>query len=157
MAKGWRRRGIQLTVPAAGTNTRVSVFGALDYTTGAVTSHLAQRADSESFMAFLEQLLAAYPAQHLTIVLDNAGYHKSTQVKAWFARHRATITVLTLPPYCPELNLIERVWRALKHHLACHRFWNDVASLIERTTYLLTHLVARFHLGVHGGVRFCYN
>ena len=45
-------------MPAAGTNTRVSVFGALDYTTGAVTSHLAQRADSESFMAFLEQLLA---------------------------------------------------------------------------------------------------
>lgn len=148
---------MQLTVPAAGTNTRVSVFGALDYATGTVTSHVADRADSETFIVFLEQVLAAYPERHLTVVLDNAGYHKSARVKAWFARHRSTMTVLSLPPYCPELNLIERVWRALKHQLACHRFWNDVTSLKDRTIYLLGHLVAHFHRGSRGGFQLCHN
>lgn len=157
MAKGWQRRGTQLTVPAAGTNTRISVFGALNYATGVVTSQLAERADSAAFIAFLDKLVETSKNAPLTLVLDNAGYHKSTAVKAWFARHRATVTVLSLPPYCPELNLIERVWRALKHHLACHRYWNDVESLKQRTTYLLDHLIARFHLETPGGIQICHN
>jgi transposase len=143
-------------VPAAGTNRRISVFGALEYATGTVVSMVADQADGPHFIAFLEQVRDRYRGRPLILVMDNAGYHKSRLVKAWFARHVDRILVLTLPPYSPDLNLIERVWRLLKHQLACHRFWNDIESLRERVRFLLDHVVAHFHQPTRGGLRLCH-
>lgn len=144
-------------MPAAGTNTRTSVLSALDYHTGTLTSLLAGRASSVEFQEFMELLCATYPEQHLHVVMDNASYHKSTVMQRWFRTHQDRMTVILLPPYSPELNLIERVFRFLKHQLACHRFWNDLAALQTRTQDLLDHIIAEFHRPETGGVRLCQN
>lgn len=39
---------------------------------------------------------------------------------------------------------MERVWRWLKHGLACHRFWAEADTLRERAEALLGHVTARF-------------
>ncbi len=63
------------------------------------------------------------------LVLDNASYHKTADVRSWFAAHADRITVQWLPTYSPQLNLIERVWGYAKGKLACHRLWNDLDQL----------------------------
>ena len=50
-----------------------------------------------------------------------------------------------LPAYAPQLNLIERLWRSVKQQLACHRWGNDLARLIQATETLLTGLHVHFH------------
>ena len=50
-----------------------------------------------------------------------------------------------LPTYTPNINLLERVWRFLKHKLACHRFWADRQGLELAAATLLGQTHACFH------------
>jgi len=133
-----------MTVPTGPHQTR-TVFGALDYGSGRVCWQIQPRKGGAAFAAFLEDVAQTWPDDHLVLVLDNASYHRSPVVKAWWAAQEGRITPFWLPVYCPHLNLIERVWRFLKQKLACHRFWNDVAGLEAATATVLDRLEAHFH------------
>jgi hypothetical protein len=70
---------------------------------------------SEDLLHFLDELP---PAPVPTVIaLDNAGLHRSREVRAARAElHRRRIYLHYLPPYSPELNDIERLFRTVKHH-----------------------------------------
>jgi len=97
----------------------------------------APTANAPRFIAFLGQLGQRWPDDHLVLVLDNASYHKTAEVRAWVADHAARISVQWLPTYSPQLNLIERVWRYAKAKLACHRMWNDLERLPDAAQTIL--------------------
>jgi transposase len=83
---------------------------------------------SADLVHFLTSLPAA-PVP-LVVVLDNAGLHKSKLVRAalpdlWARR----IYLYYLPPYSPELNAIERVFRVVKHHGLPQRSYPTLPSL----------------------------
>jgi transposase len=122
----------------------MSVFGALEYRSGTLTTMLAPSADADHFLAFVERVVARWTDAHLVLVLDNASYHKTPILRAWFAAHADRVTVLWLPTYSPQLNLIERVWRVAKATLACHRFWNDLAGLCTAAPTIFTGIHATF-------------
>ena len=79
---------------------------------------VAGKAVSTSFTAFLEQLLAAYPAAPVVAVLcDNVIIHHSKIVGRWLAAH-LRVVVLHGARYSPHDNPVERIWGALKAWLA---------------------------------------
>lgn len=133
-----------MKVPTGSHQTR-TVFGALDYGSGRVCWQIQPRKGGLPFAAFLEQLAQTWPDEDLVLVLDNASYHRSPVVRAWWAAQAGRITPFWLPVYSPQLNLIERIWRFLKQKLACHRFWNDVVGLEQATGTVLDRLEAHFH------------
>jgi len=66
----------------------------------------------------------------LVVVLDNAGIHRSAVVAAARSRlRRRGISLYYLPPYAPELNPIEPVFGAIKHHDLPHRHYTTDATL----------------------------
>jgi transposase len=142
-----------MKVPAAGADRKFVVFGALDYASGQIISSRSEQKGGDAFMAFLEQVAQAVPASEpMVLVLDNAGYHKSHELRAWWQQHADRFQPFWLPPYAPQLNLIERVWRYVKQKLACHRWWNDLDRLIQATETLLTGL--EFHVHATDGPTF---
>ncbi len=122
----------------------MSVFGALEYRAGEVTTMTAPTADAAGFGVFLEQVAARWPDDHLVLVLDNASYHKTATLRAWFADRADRISVVWLPTYSPQLNLIERVWRFVKAKLAGHRWWRDLERLTAHAQALLAATRATF-------------
>jgi transposase len=122
----------------------VSVFGALDYASGIVTTLMAPTGDAAQFRIFLDAVSERWPDDDLVLVLDNASYHKTPALRAWFAAHADRISILWLPTYSPQLNLIERVWRFVKSKLACHRFWNNLDGLQGAAQILLDRTRATF-------------
>ena len=70
------------------------------------------RGDRVCFQVFLDQLSAQYPDSLNLIVLDNAPAHRAKALQI-----PANLVLIDLPPYCPELNPIERLWQALKREL----------------------------------------
>jgi transposase len=79
---------------------------------------VARKAVSATFIAFCEQLLAAYPATPVVaVVCDNVIIHHSKPVERWLAAH-PRIVVLHGARYSPHDNPTERVWGALKAWLA---------------------------------------
>ena len=104
-------------------------------------------------IALFETLAARHPtASAIKVVLDNASYNRSAAVKAYLAREDCRIQLVFLPPYSPNLNLIERLWWFLKktalwneHYptfadfkAAINGFFRDLGSYRERLTSLIT-------------------
>ena len=134
-----------MSVPAAGEDQRIAVYGALDYASGQVIWQMASHKDGTGFAAFLEQIAQMWPEQTLVLVLDNASYHRSAPMRTWWAAQDGRMLPFWLPAYAPIRNLLERVWRFLKQKLACHRFWNDPGALRLAAATLLNQTEARFH------------
>jgi transposase len=104
----------------APTRKSVACFGAASLRTGKLVTTFEPKFNAESFQRFLELLLIHRPrGKRLTLVLDNAKYHHARALQPWLHQHHKLLTLLFLPPYSPELNPIERVWK-LTRRLATH-------------------------------------
>ena len=110
----WAPVGTQPEVPAPGKNTKKTIYGGVDYATGRIVYTVADTKSGWNFIAFLAVLLKTYTGQRIRLVCDNARFHHTKAVQAFLAEHADQITLFWLPPYCPDLNLIERLWGHLK-------------------------------------------
>lgn len=133
----WAQRGRQPEVPSPGQNTKVVVYGGVDYATGRIVHTVANTKSGWNFIAFLTVLLKAYAGRKIRLVCDNARFHHTKAIEAFLADHRDRLRIFWLPPYCPNLNLIERLWGHLKRTI--------LANVLFRT---LDDLVAAFRRGV---------
>ncbi|MBS0195770.1 MAG: IS630 family transposase [Planctomycetes bacterium] len=66
------------------------------------------------------------PDDHAVLIMDQAGWHKSKRLNV-----PDNITILYLPPYSPELNLMERLWGYLRSHLLSNRAFDDYQDLLD--------------------------
>jgi len=131
----WHRVGEQPTVPAAGTNRRLTVFGSVEaYGRGRIEV-LQVRQDSAGFARYLAALEARHQAtgRDMILVLDNGSCHVSTATRRALAQRAEWLEVLPLARYSPHLNPKEQEWRIFKRdhqgHLACSlREFVDVAA-----------------------------
>ena len=129
------KRGQRILIPGAGPSQYLHVFGAYDWATGFVTYTTAPRKNSDSFVAFLEHVLAEYPHQKLVLVMDNASYHRSATAQAALSLFAERLLVVWLPKYSPYLNPIERFWLHLKHFTVAnhlHRSLDELRLSLER-------------------------
>ncbi len=114
----WIVKGQRLEVMTPGKNQKRSIFGAIELATGRWFYRIVERANSSTFIEFLEQVWLAYPsAPAIAIVLDNVSTHSSRAVRRWLASHDR-VKLLYGARYCPHHNPVERVWGAMKTYLA---------------------------------------
>lgn len=126
----WMRVGQQVRIPTPGGNRKRAVFGALDLATGVWHYAVETRKRAVEFLAFLEQLSAAYPQRPLLLILDNASIHRAKAVQAWLVEH-PQVTLGYLPAYSGhEQNPVEKVWWRLKDKVAANRLHGSLDDLI---------------------------
>ncbi len=95
---------------------------------------------------YLETLAGScHPERITVVVLDNAPFHKGSQL----TEHRADweargLYLRYLPSYCPQLNLIEGIWRKLKGFLMPRRCYDTLEQLQEALLLALKALNAVF-------------
>lgn len=132
LTKVWARRGKPARVPAAGDEKKAAVFGAWSFGTDRLSSRISENKNSEEFLAFLSQLLVEQNSERtLILVMDNAGYHRANRVKDFLEQHEDRLEAFWLPPYSPELNLIEYLWGYLKENVTNDYFFGELPRLIE--------------------------
>lgn len=127
----WAPVGKQPEVPAPGKNEKKVVYGGVNYATGRITSQVADTKSGWNFIAFLRVLLQAYPGRTIRMICDNARYHHTKAVKAFLAAHTDCLTIFWLPPYCPSLNLIERLWGHLKRTVLANVLFASIEDLVD--------------------------
>jgi transposase len=71
------------------------------------------------------------------MILDQAGWHGSKDLAV-----PANITLVSLPPYSPELNPVERVWLYLKERFLSHRLLDDYGAVVSAACDAWNRLVA---------------
>ena len=95
------------------------VYGAVAPTTGERFFLELPSLNADTFQLFVNAFSQAFPGSLNILLLDNSGAHTTQRI-----RWPENIRYVWLPPYCPELNPIERVWRDLKDDLAWQQFPN---------------------------------
>jgi transposase len=119
---GWIEKGTDVELPAQTGRKRVNLNGALDADSHEIIVSEHETLDAHAFIALMERLEAINEmGEVIYIVLDNARYYKNIDVKTYVETSR--IQLLFLPPYSPNLNLIERVWKFLKQKLLYNRYF----------------------------------
>ena len=81
---------------------------------------------AESVCLLLCEIAQSYPTQALTVVLDNARYQRCWAVQECAAQ--LDIELLYLPPYSPNLNLIERFWKWVKKQCLYGQYYEDFST-----------------------------
>jgi transposase len=80
--------------------------------------------NSDSTIDLIQVLDQKYAnASEIVLILDNARYHYSKEVKKALEEH-GRVRLVFLPPYSPNLNLIERLWRFFKKNVLYNKFHN---------------------------------
>jgi transposase len=103
------------------------VYGAIAPTTGERFFLELPYLKANTFQLFVDAFAEAFPDSLNILLLDNSGAHTAQHIR-WPAHVRC----VWLPPYCPELNPIERFWRDLKDALA----WLQFTDLDAQQVYV---------------------
>ena len=132
MGATYMRRGKQLVVLAPGKNVKRYVAGALNARTGTVVHLVRNRKNSDLFIALVEELCRRYRrARRIHLVLDNFIIHKSKRTLRWLAALADRVVLHFLPPYSPESNVIERLWKQLHDHVTRNHRHRAIEPLME--------------------------
>ncbi len=121
----------QPEVPTPGKNQKRVLYGGLNLKTGRLTGHWAPSKSATHFVQYLEALLQAYPEKKILMIADNGSFHHTKKVDAYLEQHKHRLEVKWLPPYCPDLNDIERTWRRLKASHASNFLFNSLDELVQ--------------------------
>ena len=135
----WMLRGMQKTTVTPGKNEKRYLAGALNAKTGRLTWVEGERKTSELFIAMLWRLLKDYPAAKcIHVVLDNFKIHSSVSARLALAKAGPRIKLHFLPPYCPDHNKIERVWKDLHDNVTRNHTCRNMSELMSEVNAYLT-------------------
>ena len=113
-------------IKASPGRNRINVLGAVNAITKEITTMTnTAYIDANTIVAFLKQLKEKYPDKPIAIVLDNARYQHCFFVTTW--AKSLGIHLLFLPPYSPNLNIIERLWKFTKKEILNARYYDSPA------------------------------
>lgn len=125
---GWIYRGEDFEIPTNPGRKRVNINGALN--AHEVTDVLvieSERVNAQSCVELWEKQRRRHPGKTIINICDNAPYYHSNYLKDWLAQN-PWCQVLYLPPYAPNLNLIERLWKFLRKQVASYDFYEHFAE-----------------------------
>ncbi len=105
----WCKKGTRPTVPCHRIREYRYSYGAVDPISGDNFFLVMPKCDTKNMNAFLEELSAEYPEDEIVLICDGAAWHKSKGLKI-----PDNIHILYIPPYTPEMNPIEQIWKELR-------------------------------------------
>ena len=120
---GWVKAGSNPAVTTTAGRGRVNIHGALNLENFDAPFVEPTTVDGVSAAQLLAKIEARNPLSRIIYVIwDNAAYHKGPDVREFLKRPDCRIRLIQLPPYCPHLNPIERLW-AVMHQYVTHNHY----------------------------------
>ena len=126
---GWIRKGQMRELKSNHGRVNVNINGALSWPDRDIVHRRAEKITSAEMIKLFDDLQARHPrATAISVVLDNARYNHSKEIKAYVSSEGCRIKLVYLPPYAPNLNLIERFWRLFKKKALYNEYFPKFAD-----------------------------
>jgi transposase len=145
---GWIKKGECKTLQTTGKQLRLHFAGALRLEGMKLIVKEYETVDAEAILDLFSEVERESPARVIHIVLDNAKAHKNKKLEEYLKNSR--IKLHYLPPYSPNLNSIERLWKLLReltlynrYFATCKEFFAAVRGFFTETIPKISDLLAR--------------
>lgn len=114
-----------------GQRKSVKIFGCVDVFSARFHYGRGEVFNAKTYLEFLETVAMKYHGRRVYYIQDNASYHKDKAVWAWFGDNRKWLKVTNLPPYSPELNAQESLWKYTRKNGTHNKCFNDYEEILD--------------------------
>lgn len=128
--KIWLPIGKYPKIDVSSNRKRRCVYGFLNPINGTQHAFKASGANSEETQKVLNKIGKFYKKKKIVIIWDNASWHKSETIKKFLKRTKHDFYLINFPPYAPEENPQEHVWKVGREHVTHNKFIKN----IDKTT-----------------------
>ena len=128
MSSCWAPQGIRPSIPSHYMREYRYCYGAVDAQTGDSFFLIAGGCNTEWTNEFLRQVSQAYPDDYILLVMDNAIWHKSSTLEI----PSSNIELAFIPPYTPEMNPIEQVWKEIRKRGFKNKAFQTLEAIIDK-------------------------
>jgi len=140
LAHTWAPKGEQPLIKTSGIRKGYKLFGVIEFFRGHFFYQgLQERFNSDTYRAFLEELLKKVPGK-IILIQDGAKYHTCQATLEFFEQHEQRLMVYQLPAYSPDYNPIEYLWKKAKGKATHNRYFEVFAKLIHSVETALATL-----------------
>lgn len=127
---GWIKKGQEKELKANCGRQRLNINGAIDIETLEPVTGFYDTIDADATIDLLAKIESKHPeAETIYIIVDNARYYRSNVLGE--ALEDTKIKLIFLPPYSPNLNVIERYWKFFKKKVMNNRYYDTFAEFTE--------------------------
>lgn len=123
---GWIKRGEIKTLPTTSAQYRMHFIGALALQGMNLIAQEYKTVDAESTVSFFKALEASSEARMIHVICDNGRSNKNKKIEEYLKSSR--IKIHYLPPYSPNLNPIERLWKVLREKKTYNKCYEKFAD-----------------------------
>lgn len=137
--RGWIAKGIEKIILTSASRTRMNIVGAIELSSMKIIHEEYETVNAASIINLFEKIKSVYadsPTVH--IILDQSGYHRSNELAKYAEDHH--IQLHFLPPYSPNLNPIERLWKVMNEQARNNRFFKSAKDFRERIREFFSEL-----------------
>jgi transposase len=138
-ACGWIKKGECKTLQTTGKQHRLHFIGALSLNEMKVMVCEHETIDADAMIQFFGKLEEQSKAENIHIILDNARSHKNHKLDEYLKTSR--IRLHYLPPYSPNLNPIERLWKVFRETTLYNRFFPTYTEFVDKVRCFFTDKV----------------
>lgn len=133
LASGWIKKGEDFEVKTNSGRQRLNINGAIEINSLDVISRSCKTVNKDSICELLRAIRAKNLGESkIYLVLDNASYNRAKKVKK--LAKKLKIRILYLPPYSPNLNPIERLWKFMKKKIMANIYYDDLETFQNEVT-----------------------
>jgi DDE superfamily endonuclease len=123
----WAERGSRPRQPKDQRYENAYLFGAVCPSRDTGVALIMPNADTDAMQQHLDAIGAAVaPPVHALLILDQAGWHTTGKLKL-----PSNITLVPLPPACPELNAAENIWQYLRQTYLSNRVFATYTAILD--------------------------
>lgn len=138
---GWIRKGREFTVDCNSGRSRVNVNAACNALRPEhLVYDITDSVNAQSTKRLCRLLLKKHPKLRIDIVIDNARYYKNKELQKWLGKYGKRINLIFLPPYSPNLNVIERLWRFMRKKIINSTYYDSYSKFKNAIQYFLDNI-----------------
>ena len=134
ITRRWALRGTRPAAPRDQRTEWAYIFGAICPARGEAAGLIMPFCNIEAMQAHLEEISRIVaPGAHAVLILDQAGWHISTSLAV-----PDNISLLPLPPRCPELNPVENLWQYMRENWLSNLIFASYDDIVAICGYVPT-------------------
>ena len=127
ITRRWAPRGTRPSAPKDQRTASTYIFGAVCPKEGKGAALVLPHCDTTAMTLHLAEIAAAVaPGAHAVLLLDQAGWHMTDKLPV-----PQNITLVPLPPKCPELNVMENVWQFMRDNWLSNRIFPSYEAIVD--------------------------